>query len=240
MIITKEKLRQDEREKWQKRFIQRPGLLAEKLRQQPFYKKVSALYTTPSALFSQIRINALLDGKAVCGPSPGLKKGFYLVRPYQVPYGKIPYAVTLKGMETHGETLTTGDQAAGLEIGLMVVDCLALDRNGCIVGDGNGFVDLAAAIFSAWGKLAADPMIVTVAPQESIVEEDLAAEPWDCFADLLLTERDVLAFDPREKRKGWPLYWDYLPERRIRKITPLWKLYCLLRRNTGSRPHNSA
>ena len=93
-----------------------------------------------------------------------------------------------------------------------------------MIGDGNGFFDLSMAIFAAWEMLAAGMRTVGVLPERAIVEDPISAAPWDCLADFLLTERGVLALDGSGKGDSPSLIWDQLPERRIRKITPLWKL----------------
>lgn len=236
MTENKEKFRREEAgEGLQERLSLRPGVLAEKLRQQSFYKAVTAVYVNPTALFAQIRINGLLDGKAVVCPSAKMKKGLHLLRPYKIPYARLSYAVTPKGMDEYGEILTTGTQATDITIGLSVVDCLAVDRRGCMVGDGNGFFDLSLAILSSWGRVAANHVIVAAAPEEAIVEESLADEPWDCFADILLTGNEVLPLAGRGKKKEIRLYWDFLSEKRIRKVTPLWKLRQNLEGSNGQR-----
>ncbi len=147
--------------------------------------------STPSVLLSQIRINGLLDGRIVLCPTANLKNGFFLLRPYTIPFARLSYAVTPKGMEEYGEIISTGDRLQEVRIGLAVVDCLAADRRGCMIGDGNGFFDLSLAILSAWKMLAADHRTVAVLPERAIVDESINEAPWDCFADFLLTERQV-------------------------------------------------
>lgn len=206
-------------------FPMRPGVLAEKLRQLSSYRTAAALYVTPSALLRQVRINSLLDGKALICPTPSLKKGFFLLHPYTIPFARLSHAVTPKGMDEYGEILSSADQVSDVRIGLAVVDCLAADRHGCLVGDGNGFFDLALAILSAWKMMEAGYHTVAVLPEKAISDDPIAPSPWDCFADLLLTECQVHSLAGPGKGKDLPLFWEQLPERRIRKITPLWKLW---------------
>lgn len=206
-------------------FALRPGVVAEKLRRFPFYKAATALYVAPSVLLAQVRINGLLDGKVVICPTPALKKGFFLLRPFTIPVARLSQAVTPKGMEKHGEILTSGEQAPEVQIGLAVVDCLAADHRGCLIGDGHGFFDLSMAILSAWKRMAAGHRTVAVLEEEAISDEPFTAAPWDCFANLLMTERQVLPLADSGKGAELPLFWDRLPTRRIRKITPLWKLW---------------
>lgn len=223
--MIKEDIRRLRERQREEGFPLRPGVLAEKLRQLSFYRTAAALYVTPSALLSQVRINSLLDGKVLVCPTPSLKNGFFLLRPYTIPFTRLSYAVTPKGMDEYGEILTAGKQVSDVCIGLSVVDCLAADRLGCMIGDGKGFYDLSMAILSAWKVIAAGHRTVAVLEEKAIVDDPVDAAPWDCFADLLMTERQILTLDGSEKGNNLPLFWDRLPERRIRKITPLWKLW---------------
>ncbi|MEJ2689999.1 MAG: 5-formyltetrahydrofolate cyclo-ligase [Deltaproteobacteria bacterium] len=224
MPANKEDIRRAREGKREKGFPLSPGVLAEKIRQQPFYRAATALYVEPVSLFRQVRINCLSDGKALLSPTPSLKKGFFLLRPYSIPFIRLSEAVTPRGMEKYGEILSNGEQASGVRIDLFVVGCLAADRRGFMIGDGNGFFDLSMAILSIWETVAAGHLIVAVLPEEGIVEDPIDASPWDCFANLLLTEHQVLTTEAPENRNNFPLLWDRLPEGRIRKITPLWKL----------------
>ncbi|MFH7320781.1 5-formyltetrahydrofolate cyclo-ligase [Desulfurivibrio sp. D14AmB] len=196
--------------------------MAEALRSLPGYKGRRRLFVGPTPRLKQLRINTLLDGKELLMPSPGLRDGFYLFRPFTIPFVKLPLAVTHKGMPHFARKLTTG-QLAGLGVDLLVDEVLAVDRHGRVLGDGQGYFDLSLAILAATGALAGDYQVVAVAaPLEPGLT--LPADPWDLQADYLLNGQGLERY-PRAQGESPPkIFWEQLSPTRIKRITPLWQL----------------
>lgn len=207
------------------------GRLAQHLRALEAYRRAAEVFVSPSPLLKQVRINALVDGKFLLMPAPGLHQGFYLFSPFTIPFSRLPSAVTPKGMLRHGKRLATGELAR-LRLGLLVTEALAVDRRGYLLGDGNGFFDLAAAILATTGALAAGAAVVAAAPEvvAPITPATPAAwtpEPWDVPADYRLDTTGIVPCRPNEDAEAaadWPIYWQNLPLVRLRRITPLWQL----------------
>ncbi|ADH86369.1 5-formyltetrahydrofolate cyclo-ligase [Desulfurivibrio alkaliphilus] len=196
------------------------GRLAQHLRSFEPYRRAQCVFVSPSPLLKQLRINLLLDGKALLMPAPSLHDGFYLLSPYTINFGRLAQAVSPKGMLQHGRKLATA-RLADLQVSLLVAEALAVDRRGTMLGDGKGFFDLAAAILAATGALAAN---VTVVAAAGDVAQNLPIEPWDVQADQRLDETGLTPCRPADKPGRWSIHWEQLPPVRIRRITPLWQI----------------
>lgn len=223
-MLTKEKLRKALADQGDpRRALQGAGKAAEILRRVPQYREARQLFCDPAPILSQIRVNSLLDGKKLIMPSPGLRDGYYVLEPYEIPFRDLRYATTFKGIAKYGRRLSWEEEGA-LAIDLLVTAAQAVSASGVWLGDGLGFFDLSVAVFAGRGVLSAKTAICVVAGPGALIDDEIAAEPWDVKADLILTETGLL--EVADKRSGWPpVLWDRLPKRRIRKITPLWKLY---------------
>lgn len=198
------------------------GKIAERLRGEDKYRQAKMLFVVPSESAVQIRINALLDGKDLIMPAPGMKEGFYRIKPFTVPFKDLGISVIFKGLAKYGERLSF-DAIAGLSIDLLIGDCLAVDRKGFMVGDGNGFFDLACAIFADRGALSREHAVYAVAGRQQIVDE-IAHDSWDVRASAALSNEEVVTFE--DNNSATPtINWEVLPEKRIKKITPIWDLW---------------
>lgn len=198
-------------------------LIAQLLRQMPEYRLAKRVFIAPAPHLRQARINCLADGKDLVMPSAGLKEGFLLLRPEDVPFPKRQFAVTLKGVGTWGRCLRQ-DELAGLRIGIVVADGLAVDDRGVRLGRGDGVVDLTFAILSSAGALASERLVVVVPELEESVTEGLPQDSWDIMADALLTGNGVKIFDGQPSTAG-DIVWSALEKRQIRRMTPLFHLW---------------
>jgi len=198
------------------------GRTAELLRRDAAYRSARQVFVSPVPSLQQVRINALLDGKELIVPAPGLKDGFYLLKPYSIPFQQLPHSVTLKGFAKAGQRLTR-PEVEGLAVSLLVTDAVAVDLQGNRLGDGLGFFDLSFAILTALGAMSRDALIAAFVNEWQIMAKPLPTACWDVPADIIVTEQQIyrtehVAALPR------PIFWEHLPDRKIRKITPLWWL----------------
>lgn len=198
------------------------GILAQHLRGLPAYQAARQLLVAPVPLLKQIRINALLDGKSLLMPAPGLLDGFYLFTPFTIPFPDLPLAVTNKGLARFARKLPTAELGS-LQLQLLVSDALTVADQGTILGDGHGFFDLATAILATAGALAPGYQVVAVGPTPE-GGELLLADPWDISADHRLTPAGLSPCRPANPRPVPTIAWDLLPPVRIRRITPMWQL----------------
>lgn len=197
------------------------GRTAELLRREAAYRSARQVFVSPVPSLQQVRINALLDGKELIVPAPGLKEGFYLLKPYSIPFHQLPHSVTLKGFAKAGQRMTR-TELESLAVSLFVTDAVAVDPQGNRLGDGLGFFDLSVAILAAMGAMSRDALIATFVQEEQMMEQSLPTACWDVPTDIIVTELQVFRMDQVSAPR--PIFWEHLPDRKIRKITPLWWL----------------
>lgn len=211
------------KEQWREELQDAPpvaglGKIAEAVRRIEAYRQCRQIFIAPAPALAQLRINALLDGKELIVPGPGLKEGFYLLRPFSIPFPKLALAVSLKGIPVHGELLRH-EALASLTIGVLITEALAVDARGVRLGDGTGFFDLACAILHRCGALTEAPAIWAAAvPRQP---DELPAEPWDVRMHALIGPQGIVQFPERDPLPA--IAWQHIPKQRIKKITPLWK-----------------
>ena len=199
------------------------GKTAEQLRRVPGYREAQQVFVSLEPELEQVRINCLVDGKVLVMPSPGLKNGFYQLAPFSVPFRDLGFAVSAKGVSKCGKRL--GIQAIGeLAIEMFVTTCLAVDRTGTFLADGNGFFDLSWGIMSMTGGAEKTATVYVVVNENQVRAESFPMAPWDVKADFIVTRNEITKTGA-ERRKEKKIFWDILPKKRIRKITPLWQLY---------------
>jgi len=198
------------------------GRIAELLRREPAYRGARQILVSPLPSLQQVRINALLDGKELIVPAPGLKDGFYLLKPYSIPFPQLAHSVSIKGFAKAGQRLSR-PEVESLAVSLCITDAVAVDQQGNRLGDGLGFFDLSVAILAALGAISRDAVLVALVDAGQIMAKPLPVACWDVPLDIIISEQQVfrpqhVASPPR------PIFWEHLPDRKIRKITPLWWL----------------
>ncbi len=198
------------------------GKIAEVLRRDEVYRKAEVVFAVPSEPLDQIRINTLLDGKDLIMPGPGLKQGFFICRPHSIPFRDMAFAVSFRGMQKFAERLDVS-LLSTLQLDLMLTGAVAIDRDGMRLGDGLGFFDLTCAILAAYGAFTDRTRIYGVVEGSQFTEDALPHAPWDVRMDGVITGDGARYFE-KSAAKPPEIFWDELPERRIRKIDPLWKL----------------
>lgn len=200
------------------------GRLAERLRRLDGYRQARQIYIDPSPLLKQARMNALADGKVLVMPGPGLKDGFYRLEPFTIGFGQLGKATSGHDLADFGQRLTSRAEIAALEISLAVGEAWAVDRRGFFLGEGKGFFDLALALLAELGGLAAGVRVILALAELDRLRDRLPVDPWDVAGELVLTpDGEEQLTREGETRPG--IVWEVLSLDRIRRITPLWKLY---------------
>lgn len=198
------------------------GKSAELVRRLESYREAKRIFVGPTARLQQVRINALTDGKELLVPAPGLKEGFYLLAPYEIPFKDLAYAVGYKGLAQYGRKVAV-EELCQAPVGLLITDCLAVDPAGYFVGEGKGFFDLAVAILAELHGLAPEAEAYGLGEKEQLLDREIEHDAWDIRLNGFITPEGIA----RRSSGGYAdqgVLWDMLPPKRIRKITPLWKL----------------
>lgn len=199
------------------------GRLAEIIRRQDSYRTATAIFITPEPLLLQARINCLQDGKTLLMPGPGLKDDFFLLEGKTIPFVKRLVAVTPQGLAEFGRPMPLA-ALAGFAINLLLTTAVAIDQQGNRLGDGNGFFDLSYAILAAAEALAIPHSILAVIDSNNLRQDTLPRDPWDIRMHGTVTPAGVITHNTTPETPP-RIYWQALPEKRIRKIKPLWQMY---------------
>ena len=198
------------------------GKAAELVRRLEGYREAKRVFVGPAARLQQIRINALTDGKELLVPAPGLKEGFYLLTPYEISFKHLSFAVGYNGLAQYGRRIAA-EELSQVPVGLLITDCLAVDPAGYFVGEGKGFFDLAVAILAELHGLAPQVEAYAVGEAGQILAQEITPDPWDVRLNGFITSEGVVMPHPGTHADRRVL-WDKLQPKRIRKITPLWKM----------------
>lgn len=198
------------------------GKLAENLRRSDSYRQCKQIFIDPSLLLRQARINALLDGKELVMPGAGLKEGFYLLKPFVIPFKQLIMGVTYNGLGRYGRLLYP-DDISSLNISLLLGESFAVDRRGSRLGDGQGFFDLAVALLGEMGGVAKDCSVVAVIDDPAKVIDSVPHDPWDIRCAKILAPDGIE--DLHESSSVSRVFWDDISMERIKRMSPLWKLY---------------
>lgn len=203
------------------------GKSAELVRRLEKYREANRVFVGPTARLQQVRINALTDGKELLVPAPGLKEGFYLLVPYEIPFKHLAYAVGYKGLTQYGRRVSL-EELCQKPVGLLLTDCLAVDPAGYFVGEGKGFFDLAVAILAELHALAPGAEAYALGESGQMIAQEIEHGAWDIRLNGFITAEGVVLqnLSSLAERR---ILWDILPPKRIRKITPLWKLNMQIR-----------
>ena len=223
--FTKEQLRELHGRPEPSLGLAQAGRLAERLRRLDGYRQAKQLFVDPSPLLKQARLNALLDGKVLVMPGPGLKDGFYRLDPYTIKFAQLAKAVAGRDLPEFGQRLASRPEVSALEISLLVGEAWALDRWGFFLGEGKGFFDLSVALLAELGGLVKGYRVVVALTDPAQPVNDLPADSWDVPADLMLTAEGEVLLSREGARRRPEIVWEGLTLDRVRRITPLWKLY---------------
>lgn len=200
------------------------GKLAQCVRRLDGYKSCRQIFVSPVASLWQVRINALLDQKELIMPCGGLKQGFVRFKPNSISFSQLGHAVSFMGMEKFGERLTTA-ALKKLKIDLFLMDSEAVDKWGGRLGDGLGVTDLAMAILGECNAINNEARIFSIIAENRLVLERLPREPWDITLDGMIS-LSTIEYYKREGTLAPNIHWSTLPRKRVRKIQPLWDIYC--------------
>jgi 5-formyltetrahydrofolate cyclo-ligase len=198
------------------------GKAAEKLRAHQLYRDATTVFATPGKSLHQARINCLVDGKSLIMPAPSIREGFFLLPARTIPFKHLSAAVTYKGLSKHGKLLKN-DAISGLSVELLLADSMAIDLEGGRIGDGSGFFDLCCALLYELGSLQQNPTVLTFVLEEQISRDQLPQDTWDVKMTGAITPAKTHAFGKQLQKPQ--IYWDSLPQDRIKRIDPLWKIY---------------
>lgn len=129
------------------------------------YKNAKVIFITPDNNLETLREQAFRDKKTVVMTNYGITRGFFLIRPGQIPEGKEEVASLLDGVSRYWkhQTLAQLKESVG-HIDMMVTGASAITPSGIRFGKGHGYFDLEWAMLSSKGIADNSTVIIGAGP----------------------------------------------------------------------------
>ncbi len=158
-------------------------LTALKLQSISEYKNASSIMVGPDSPQAPVRRLALLDGKLLVMPSPGLESGYLIIRPSRVK-GKEKEASTIRGAFKYGESTN-----APPPLDLILEGSVAVDLNGYRLGKGKGFGDREISLAE---DIAKKSITVVTTIHDIQIVDFVPREEHDKKVDIIVTPTRII------------------------------------------------
>jgi 5-formyltetrahydrofolate cyclo-ligase len=192
----------------------------QKLANLDIYRKSQFTFVTPDNCLEDLRYRLLCENKLTLVSTYGLKRGFLLLDPNQIPQGYHLYASTLDGMERVGIPITLSELKKYSPIELIVTGASAIGLNGVRFGKGHGYFDLEWGMLFDYGLVSENTKIVALVHECQIVDQILEPDKYDSVCDFIVTPSSVIQVqNPYKPKVG--VVWEELQPGMIDTIPPL-------------------
>ena len=188
------------------------------------YKAGKIIFIAPDNCIQELRYRALKDGKVVIVTTYGIRRGFWVLDPADIPEEKWEFASLLDGMERVGKHITLSEmRSRDLRIDLVVTGTGAINYAGLRFGKGHGFFDLEWGMLYTIGVVGDETKSVAVVHECQVLDEELFGEEWDTACDWVITNERVLEVEGANKPRCGVL-WERLDKGMMDDIEPLREL----------------
>lgn len=187
----------------------------------PEWQAARVVKCNPDSPQQPLRKLALQQGKTLYMAVPRLtdERCFVELDPARLE-GRFHQASTIKGAFQVGHQVGLDDLRP---IDLIVCGSVAVNLNGARVGKGGGYSDLEFALATQRGKVTARTVILTTVHSCQVVDQDIPMTEHDIPLDVIVTPEEVVRCERRFPRPAG-VYWDMLPEEKIKAIPVLGRL----------------
>ncbi|MCS7136112.1 MAG: 5-formyltetrahydrofolate cyclo-ligase [Nitrososphaerota archaeon] len=185
----------------------------------PIYRKAEVVKVNPDSPQLEVRRTTLRDGKLLLMPTPRLSSGFLLLDPKVIPSSSIDEAATIKGSFRFGRSIQPSEIP---HVDLIVLGSVAVSREGWRLGKGEGYGEIEYAILREFGKVDDNVPVVTTVHDLQIVEY-IPHDRYDVPVDYIITKSSFYEVKPR-KTKPSGIYWEDLPDKKVKEIPILQQL----------------
>ena len=174
-----------------------------------------------------LRQRAFRDKKTVVMTNYGITRGFFLIRPGQIPEGKEEVASLLDGVSRYWkhQTLAQLKEAVG-HIDMMVTGASAITPSGIRFGKGHGYFDLEYAMLSTVGLCDETTAIVGAGHDVQVVDVDVTVEDYDTAIDYIVTPTRLIETRHEYPRPSKGIIWSRLAPGMREQIPPIQELWC--------------
>ena len=191
------------------------------------YKNARVIFITPDNNLETLREQAFRDKKTVVMTNYGITRGFFLIRPGQIPEGKEEIASLLDGVSRYWkhQTLAQLKEAVG-HIDMMVTGASAITHSGIRFGKGHGYFDLEYAMLSTVGLCDEKTAIVGAGHDVQVVDVDVTVEDYDTAIDYIVTPTRLIETRHEYPRPSKGINWSRLAPGMREQIPPIQELWC--------------
>jgi 5-formyltetrahydrofolate cyclo-ligase len=199
------------------------------LRQLTIWRRARAIKCDLCAPQLWLRRAALAEGKTLYYPLAGLRSEHSFLEVDPARLGARPWrAATMRGALSVARPVRTDDL---MPIDLILTGCLAVNRQGAMLGSGGGSRDLEYALLRQAGGIREYTPVVTTLHPLQVIDERIPMRAHDVPVDFVITPDNVIAA-PALFPRPRGILWDLLPDDRIHGIPSLRRE----RRQQGSTP----
>lgn len=195
------------------------------------YKKSNVIFVTPDNNLEYLREKILQDGKTLIMTNYGIRRGFFAVKPGDVPKGKEELASTLDGVQRFWKHHTL--QKIKDEIGtidMLVTGASAITPSGIRFGKGHGYFDLEWAMLFTIGAVDASSPVFAVGHECQVVDVDVEVREFDTAIDYIVTNKEIIRTRNEYPKPAGGVIWSLLDKGMLEQIPPLqelwWKIAC--------------
>ncbi|MGC9961564.1 MAG: 5-formyltetrahydrofolate cyclo-ligase [Acidimicrobiales bacterium] len=196
---------------------------SEQLRGFPSWANSDLMFITPDNSTEDVRRAAIAEGKRFLMTTYGIRRGFLLLDPGDVPEGDTRYAATLDGMDRYARPVDLEEVAKLGHIGLLVTGGSAVSLDGLRVGKGHGYFDLEWALLSEVGSTDESTEIVDVVHDCQVVDIEVEAAEHDVRVDWIVTPTRVIRVEGPPRPAG-RVRWELIGGTEFELIPPVLEL----------------
>ncbi len=185
------------------------------------WQEAKAIKANPDSPQRPVRLLALQQGKKVYMAVPRLRKlkCFVELDPLHLG-GKYRQASSIKGAFRWGRPVSLEEMEP---VDLILAGSVAVTREGARLGKGGGYSDLEYAVARHFGLInPTTPVLTTIHPLQ-LVSDEIEMRVHDIPVDYVVTPEEIIV-TKHEYPKPEGIYWELLPEEKLRNIPVLRKL----------------
>ncbi len=200
---------------------------AELLTQTDIYRNAEVIFITPDNNLEELRRRAFLDKKTVVMTNYGITRGFFLIRPEQIPEGKEELASLLDGVARFWkhQTLAQLRESVG-HIDMMVTGASAITPSGIRFGKGHGYFDLEWAMTYTMGIVDGSTPVFAVGHDCQVVDVEVEVREFDTAIDYIVTPTRVIRTRSEFPKPTGGILWSQLAPGMREQIPPIQELWC--------------
>lgn len=191
------------------------------------YKHAEVIFITPDNNLEKLREIAFRDKKTVVMTNYGITRGFFLIRPGDIPEGKEELASLLDGVSRYWrhQTLEQLKTAVG-HIELLVTGASAITPGGIRFGKGHGYFDLEWAMLYTVGLVDDHSVIIGAGHDCQVADVEVTVEEYDTAIDYIVTPTKIMETRHEYPRPGKGIIWSRLAPGMREQIPPVQELWC--------------